>query len=105
LEDAKAYSSSFGQFAFDDLPAGEYEVSSVTNEKAGIFAGESITINLADAKDMMMRISLPVRRRDKVIRNAEVIISDIDTPNIQGPEPPPDEPDTMELARDGPAPP
>ncbi len=105
FEDAKAYSSSFGQFAFDDLPAGEYEVSSVTNEKAGIFADESITINLADAKDMMMRISLPVRRRDKVIRNAEVIISDIDTPNIQGPEPPPDEPDTMELARNGPAPP
>jgi len=87
------------------LPAGEYKIATVTNDKAGIIAGESITVNLADAENMMMRVSLPVRRRDKIIRNAEVIIEDIDTPNIQGPEPPPDKPDTMELARDGPAPP
>jgi len=64
-----------------------------------------VTVDLAEADNLMLRINLPVRRRKKPIRNAEVIIEDIDTPSVQLADPPPDKLNTMELARDGPAPP
>lgn len=113
FEEAKVYSTSFGQYAFDDLPSGEYEVSTVTNEKAGIYAAEPVTIDLAMADNLMMRLNIPVRRRDTPIQLAEenpvrrgyVVIEDVDTPSLQVGEEPPPKQDTMELARDGPAPP
>ena len=104
-EEARIYSTSFGQFAFGDLPSGTYEVATIDNPKAGVFAGEPVTVDLAEADNLMLRINLPVRRRKKPIRNAEVIIEDIDTPSVQLADPPPDKLNTMELARDGPAPP
>lgn len=104
-EDARIYSTSFGQFAFGDLPSGTYEIATIGNPKAGILAGDPITVDLADAKDLMLRINLSVRRPEKPIRNAEVIIEDIDTPSVRLVDPPPVKPNTMELARDGPAPP
>jgi len=113
-EDAKVYSSSFGQYAFDDLPSGEYEVSTVTNEKSGIIAGEPVIVDLAKADNMMLRLNLAVKRgREAVllaeekrpIRRGYVVIEDIDTPSLEVGEEPPDKPNTMELAHDGPAPP
>ena len=104
-EEARIYSTSFGQFAFGDLPSGTYEIATVDNPKAGVFAGEPVKVDLAEADNLMLRINLPVRRREKPVRNAEVIIEDIDTPSIQLADPSPDTPNTMELARDGPAPP
>ena len=104
-EQARVYSTSFGQFAFGDLPAGTYEIATIDNPKAGVFAGEPVTVDLAEAENLMLRINLPVRRRTKPIRNAQVIIEDINTPSIQVSDPPLDKPNTMELARDGPAPP
>ncbi|WP_418153000.1 collagen binding domain-containing protein [Litorimonas sp. RW-G-Af-16] len=96
-EKATVYSSSFGQYAFDDLPSGEYEIVTLSNEKAGIVAGASVTVNLADAKDLMARANLIVKRKTKPIRHARVIIEDIDNSagNIldqPGTVPPPDQP-------------
>ncbi|MEP3892000.1 MAG: hypothetical protein ABJN69_16205 [Hellea sp.] len=104
-EEARIYSTSFGQFAFGDLPSGTYEIATIGSPKTGILAGDPVTVDLAEAKDLMMRINLPVRRRVKPIRNAEVIIEDVDTSSLGVVNPPPNEPNTMELARDGPAPP
>ena len=104
-EEARVYSTSFGQFAFGDLPAGKYEVATVDNPKAGVYAGEPMTVDLAEAENLMLRINLPVRRRNTPIRTAEVVIEDIETPSLQPGEIPPDKPHTMELAREGPAPP
>ena len=104
-EDVRIYSTSFGQFAFGDLPSGTYEIATVGSPKAGILPGDSIIVDLADADNLMLRINMSVRRSEKPIRNAEVIIEDVDTPSLAMAGPPPDKPNTMELVRDGPAPP
>jgi len=53
------YATSFGQFAFDDLPAAEYElVIKKTNSPLGDPSSTPIIINLAEAQDLMARINI-----------------------------------------------
>jgi len=66
-EQARVYSTSFGQFAFGDLPAGTYEIATIDNPKAGVFAVEPVTVDLAEAENLMLRINLPVRRRAMIL--------------------------------------
>jgi len=55
----EVYASSFGQFAFDDLPSGEYElVIKKTNSPLGDPSSTPIIINLAEAEDLMARINI-----------------------------------------------
>ena len=127
LDEMKTYSASFGQFAFDDLPAGEYVVSSVTNAKAKIIAGAPVTVDLEPDLDLMGRIAVAVKRgleiepndievvleaeapenepTDKPVRRGYVVIEDIDTPSDVPKGLPPPNIITKELASTGPAPP
>ena len=86
------YSSSFGQYAFDDLPAAEYRVEVVAQKKARITGGKGFTLDLREADNMMGR------------RNVIVFKEEIDVMLAQaGQDPPLDtsvSPDTI-----GPAPP
>ena len=113
--------------AFDDLPAGEYVISSVTNSKAKILAGEPVTVDLVPDLDLMTRIAVPVKRgleidpndidvvleaeapenepADKPVRRGYVVIEDIDTPSDAPKGLPPPNIITKELASTGPAPP
>lgn len=101
-----AVSTSFGQFAFDDLPDGEYTVSAISQEKLGLIAGEGVTINLADFDRLMARVAIPITRVTpsgrETIRTVDV---DVDAPASSPIDPPPDNSDTMVSAREGPAPP
>ncbi|MCF6221218.1 MAG: hypothetical protein L3J65_08915 [Robiginitomaculum sp.] len=53
------YATSFGQYAFDDLPSGEYElVITKTNSSLGDPSHTPVIINLAEAEDLMARINI-----------------------------------------------
>lgn len=53
------YATSFGQYAFDDLPASEYELAIAnTNSPLGDAASKPVIINLAEAEDLMVRINI-----------------------------------------------
>lgn len=55
----EVYATSFGQFAFDDLPSGEYElVIKKTNSPLSDPSSTPIIINLAEAEDLMARINI-----------------------------------------------
>ncbi len=61
-EEARAISTSFGQYAFDDLVGGLYEITVLDQPKLGLKAGKPIAIDL-DAHDRLMaRIAVPVLR-------------------------------------------
>jgi hypothetical protein len=61
------YASSFGQFAFDDLPAGEYKlVIMKTNSPQGDPSSTPIIINLAEAEDLMARVNIAAIATEKV---------------------------------------
>jgi len=55
----RAYATSFGQYAFDNLPAGEYRL---VIKKTGVPGSEPdtkpILINLAEAEDLMARVNI-----------------------------------------------
>ena len=88
-----SYSSSFGQYAFDDLPAGEYEISVVESEKMGIAASKPISLVLNPDEDLMLKFNVPVMRSKqiRVAQNEEIR--------------PPPETNTMAQDPIGPAPP
>jgi len=53
------YASSFGQFAFDNLPAAEYKlVIKKTNSPLSDPSSTPIIINLAEAEDLMAKVSI-----------------------------------------------
>ncbi len=55
----KAYATSFGQYAFDDLPAGKYQlVIKKTGAPDSEPGAKPILINLAEAEDLMVRINI-----------------------------------------------
>jgi len=106
-EEGRAISTSFGQYAFDDLANGIYEVRVLGQEKTGLKASAPITIDLSEYDRLMARIAIPLTRADsgKVKLVQTQIISPLDVPSLDDESPPDDAKNTMALARDGPAPP
>jgi len=90
-----AYTTSFGQFAFDDLSADSYEITVLATNTNGVAAYKPVTIDLTTYDDLLARVKIPVRRE------ADVKLA------VKDPEPPPKEPeqDTMALDPKGRAPP
>lgn len=54
----EVYSASFGQFAFDDLPGGKYEMQVLKTNSTLAEAGKAIIIDLDKAEDHMARINI-----------------------------------------------
>lgn len=104
-EGLTAVSTSFGQYAFDDLTGGVYEVSVLGQPKLGLMPGAPVSINLNEHDRLMARVPIALlRETDNSPRLAEVTtVSPFDAANDDAP--PKDTEDTMALARDGPAPP
>lgn len=99
-----AISTSFGQFAFDDLPDGQYTVRALSQPKLGLKAGKGVTVNLADYDRLLAKIAIPIMREtasgEPTLRLVEAEFADADAPASIA-----DEPNTTEPALDGPAPP
>ena len=60
--DVKMFTTSFGQYAFDDLPVGTYNVEVIASEKEGIAAGQVYSVELDPELDLMARQNLIIRR-------------------------------------------
>jgi len=56
------HTTSFGQYAFDDLAAGEYHVEVIPNEAAEIAGGVGFTLNIADKPNLMGRRNIIISR-------------------------------------------
>lgn len=106
-EDGSAVSTSFGQYAFDDLASGTYEVRVLDQKKLGLKPGAPITIDLSEHDRLMARIEIPMTRASGTVKVAETkVIPPFDAGGVPEDEAPPEAlDDTMALARDGPAPP
>lgn len=96
-----AVSTSFGQFAFDDLPDGEYTIKALSQPKFGIKAGEAVTVNLADFDRLMAKVAIPVSRVSKEQESIKIVQASVD----EVVDPPPMQKNTMVPASEGPAPP
>jgi len=68
--EAFTHTTSFGQYAFDDLAAGEYHVEVLPNKAAKITGGVSFTINIADQPNLMGRRNIIIAR-EKTIQLAD----------------------------------
>lgn len=88
--DETVFTTSFGQYAFDDLPQGTYTVEVLPTQASGIAGGEVYTVALDIEKDLMARQNVMISRRG-VIRSDEVgpgkkrrtgtvVVEDIPTP-------------------------
>lgn len=60
--DVKMFTTSFGQYAFDDLPQGQYNLEIIASETQGIMSGEVYTVELDPELDLMARQNLIVKR-------------------------------------------
>ena len=60
--DVKIFTTSFGQYAFDDLPVGTYNVEVIASEKEGIASGQVYTVELSPELDLMARQNLIITR-------------------------------------------
>ena len=97
--DIVKFTTSFGQYAFDDLPQGKYNVEIIESEKEDIAPGQVFTVELDPELDLMARQNLIIRRKSNVnfaevnvpgpkvdetaptkYRKAVVTIVDVDTP-------------------------
>ena len=98
--DIVKFTTSFGQYAFDDLPQGKYNVEIVESEKENIAPGQIFTVELDPELDLMARQNLIIKRHSNLeiaeveapnsdvdetastkFRKAVVTIVDIDTPS------------------------
>ena len=62
----EAWATSFGQFAFDDLPAAKYELTIKATNNAGSSPRQKpIIVDLAGSSDMMIKVSLAARPINK----------------------------------------
>ena len=62
--DLKMFTTSFGQYAFDDLPQGKYNVEVLALEKEGILNSVVYAVELDPGKDLMARQNLIVSRTE-----------------------------------------
>ena len=60
--DVKIFTTSFGQYAFDDLPVGTYNLEVIASEKEGIVSGQVYTVELDPELDLMARQNLIITR-------------------------------------------
>lgn len=94
-ESRTTYTSTFGQYAFDDLPPGTYTVSVKPNPKALIEGGQSYELDISDLPNLMGRRNIAVIKKKRVL-------------SVEGKEPepmPPDESFTSVQTQGGVAPP
>lgn len=61
-EEVKMFTTSFGQYAFDDLPQGAYKVEVLPSEIEGIVAGQVYSVELDPELDLMARQNLIVSK-------------------------------------------
>lgn len=61
-EETKMFTTSFGQYAFDDLPQGIYTVEVLSSETEGIADGQKYTVELDPELDLMARQNLIITR-------------------------------------------
>ena len=61
------YASSFGQYAFDDLPAGVYELRIVQTNAPDAKPSKPIIIDLSSHDDLMAKINIAALREDHVL--------------------------------------
>ncbi len=81
-EEYEAWASSFGQFAFDDLPAGKYELAMIaTNNRGSIPTQKPIIIELGQGKkredNMMVKINIAARE-DKSLQAKQNFVPKMD---------------------------
>ncbi|MEE9348174.1 MAG: SdrD B-like domain-containing protein [Robiginitomaculum sp.] len=101
-------STSFGQYAFDDLPAGDYVLSIVKTNAAGSKPGESMTVSLEGKGALMAKASIGAQANP--IRRGWVTIEDVPDADLVAkaegvpPDDPPDKEMEQNPAQDGPAP-
>ena len=74
-EETNMFTTSFGQYAFDDLPQGSYTVEVLGSEIEGIADGQIYTVELDPELDLMARQNLIVSRGSKPK------FVDVDVPN------------------------
>ena len=60
--DVKMFTTSFGQYAFDDLPVGTYNIEVLASEAEGIASGQIYTVQLDPKLDLMARQNLIIKR-------------------------------------------
>lgn len=75
--------TSFGQYAFDDLPAGEYSISLVKTNNSGAIPGEGVTLTLDPSSELMSRARIAARPAGKETEFASV-------DDVPPDDPPPD---------------
>ena len=77
------YATSFGQYAFDNLPAGEYElIIKKTNSTLGDPSSEPIIINLAEAEDLMAKINIAAISTKPTTGNVQMAEQNSASPTI-----------------------
>ena len=79
-EEFEAVSTSFGQYAFDDLPPGDYELSIVATNAANAAPGEAVIVSLNGDNEMLAKSKIGA----SIVRRSD--FADVD--------PPPDDGDT-----------
>jgi len=91
----EAYASSFGQYAFGDLPSGQYELQILKTNAMGSMPNTAVTVDLAQDDDLMVKINIaaiPIRERDMAEHNAATgPPGSVDT-GLEVEIPPPDNP-------------
>ena len=102
-EEKSAISTSFGQYAFDDLSSGVYTVSAHDQPKLGLVAGAPVSVDLAEHDRLMARVAIPMTRAGGEVKVVEVAtiaaVDELPADNV----PLGDKHNTIALARDGPA--
>ncbi len=70
-EEYEAVSTSFGQYAFDDLPPGDYSLSIVATNSPDAAPGEPVLVTLAGSEDLMTRApigAVAVSRKELAVK-------------------------------------
>ena len=78
------YTTSFGQYAFDDLPRGKYNVEIIESEKEDIAPGQIFTVELDPKLDLMARQNLIILRN----KNLKSVDVDVPDPDVDETAPP-----------------
>jgi len=73
-QEKRTQSTSFGQFAFDDLAAGEYQIETVSHKstKYDVADDYTVTLELDERGRLMQKIALPlIERKVKLLTKGE----------------------------------
>jgi len=65
-EPKELYAASFGQYAFDDLAAGEYELSILKTNSQGSTPSAPIIVDLGKEQDLMRKVNIAARATEHV---------------------------------------